>query len=133
MKHNLTLSLDADLIRQAQIMAAQQSLSLTQMLSDKLTHLIACAQEPEPAPQRALTNLKVSGPPEENSNTPTTSSPPPSPLMDPFWHSPSLEDLARAQGVKPINNLEEIMGGWPEEEIDDGFEEAVLRWRQVGL
>jgi len=57
----------------------------------------------------------------------------PLPLMDPFWHSPSLEEIARAQGVQPITNLEVIMGGWPEEELDDGFEEAILRWRHEGL
>lgn len=33
-------------------------------------------------------------------------------------------------GVDPDEQLKGVMGGWPEEERDDGFEEAVLRWRQ---
>jgi hypothetical protein len=41
----------------------------------------------------------------------------------------SLEELARQQGVRPVERFEDLLGGWPEDEIDDGFEEAVLRWR----
>jgi hypothetical protein len=48
----------------------------------------------------------------------------------PFWQGLSFEELARLQGVGPVERLEDLLGGWPEDEIDDGFEEAVLRWRQ---
>lgn len=44
--------------------------------------------------------------------------------------SPSFEALARAQGVRPVERLEDLLGGWPEEERTDGFEQAVRRWRQ---
>ena len=43
---------------------------------------------------------------------------------------PSFETLARQQGVKPVKHLEELLGGWPEEESNDGFEEAVRQWRE---
>jgi hypothetical protein len=46
-----------------------------------------------------------------------------------FWRRHSLEELARQQGVRPVERLEDLVGGWPEDEIDDGFEEALLRWR----
>lgn len=41
-----------------------------------------------------------------------------------FWESPSLEELAKAQGVKPIRDASEIIGTWPGE-VDDGFEEWI--------
>lgn len=47
-----------------------------------------------------------------------------------FWERRSVEELARLQGTRPVESIEAIMGGWPPEEIDDGFEEAVLRWRR---
>jgi hypothetical protein len=42
----------------------------------------------------------------------------------------TFQDLAREQGVKPMTNFDALLGVWPEEERDDGFEEAVLRWRR---
>ncbi len=50
-----------------------------------------------------------------------------------FWESPSLEDLARGQGVAVPKSTEEMFGGWPEDEIDDGFEKAVALWREREL
>ena len=50
-----------------------------------------------------------------------------------FWQRASLEELALQQGVRPVERFEELLGGWPEDEIDDGFEEALERWRQHDL
>jgi hypothetical protein len=44
-----------------------------------------------------------------------------------------FDELARAQGVSPVGQLDRVTGGWPEDERDDGFEEAVVRWRLEGL
>jgi len=55
------------------------------------------------------------------------------PLPTDFWNPPTFEQLAEAQGVKPVTDFESILGGWPEDEIDDGFEEAVEAWRQDEL
>ena len=41
-----------------------------------------------------------------------------------FLESPSLEELAEAQGVKPMKDASDIIGTWPGE-VDDGFEGAV--------
>ena len=41
----------------------------------------------------------------------------------------TIEELADAQGVKPVSNLDSYLGGWPKDEIDDGFEATVRRWR----
>lgn len=49
-----------------------------------------------------------------------------------FWQTWSLEDLARRQGVV-FKEGEEILGGWPEDELNDGFENAVVRWREAEL
>ncbi len=46
-----------------------------------------------------------------------------------FDHDSSFEELARLQGVTPVQHFEELLGGWPEDEIEDGFEEALAVWR----
>jgi hypothetical protein len=43
----------------------------------------------------------------------------------------SWEELARQQGVHPVERLEDLAGGWPADQIDDGFEEALERWRRT--
>ena len=50
-----------------------------------------------------------------------------------FWQRASFEDFARQQGVRPVEHLEELLGGWPEEDVNDGFEAALERWRQESL
>lgn len=42
-----------------------------------------------------------------------------------FWERPTIDDLAARQGVKPLR-LDDMLGGWPEDELDDGFERAVV-------
>ena len=46
------------------------------------------------------------------------------PVAGIFWDSPTLEQLARAQNVKPLTDVEALFGTWPGDE-DDGFEAAV--------
>lgn len=41
-----------------------------------------------------------------------------------FWSGYTLEDLARMQNVRPVERLEDLIGGWPVEELQDGFEEG---------
>lgn len=41
-----------------------------------------------------------------------------------FWASPSLEELAEAQGVKSMGNVRDLFGTWPKK-VDDGFEEWI--------
>lgn len=50
-----------------------------------------------------------------------------------FWESPTLQELAEAQRVTPVRQSEELVGGWPEDQIDDGFELEVRRWRDSDL
>jgi hypothetical protein len=45
----------------------------------------------------------------------------------------SWEELARLQGVSLEDQLDRVTGGWPEDERDDKFEEAVARWRKESL
>jgi hypothetical protein len=47
-----------------------------------------------------------------------------------FWQACSLEELAQRQGVPPLTTGEEILGQWPQDELNDGFEDAVHQWRQ---
>lgn len=46
-----------------------------------------------------------------------------------FWHSCSLEQLARQQGVSAPAAVEELLGGWPSEEREDEFDQAFRAWR----
>lgn len=41
--------------------------------------------------------------------------------------------LAREQGVRPVARLEDLMGGWPVEEREDGFEEMLMEWRSLHM
>lgn len=44
---------------------------------------------------------------------------------------PKLEELARDQGVSPVNNFDDLIGDfWPEEENVDDFLAARERWRR---
>jgi hypothetical protein len=43
----------------------------------------------------------------------------------------TFEEIAELQGVRPIEDPNELVGGWPGE-VDDGFEEAVRAWRRQG-
>lgn len=47
---------------------------------------------------------------------------------DRFWDGLTVDELAAEQGVKnvPVN---ELLGGWPPEELNDGFDEALEKWR----
>ena len=54
------------------------------------------------------------------------------PLSRDFWESPSLDELAESQNVKPMADVESLLGGWPGD-VDDGFEEEVLKIRRLGI
>ena len=44
----------------------------------------------------------------------------------------TFEEIAKQQGVGPIEDPSELVGGWPGD-VDDGFEEALLARRQQRL
>jgi len=52
-------------------------------------------------------------------------------MNDTFWKSPELDDLARAQGVVPMQYIRTLFGTWPGEP-DDGFEELIDDLRSEG-
>lgn len=55
------------------------------------------------------------------------------PISRSFWESPTLEDLAQAQNVRPMADIRLLFGTWPGE-VDDGFEQAIdeLRHSHIG-
>ena len=53
------------------------------------------------------------------------------PVANDFWASPTLDELARSQGVHPMPDVQAIFGTWPGEE-DDGFEAAIDALRHAG-
>ncbi len=46
------------------------------------------------------------------------------PISRSFWESPSLDELAEAQNVKPMADVRALFGTWPGD-VDDGFEDAI--------
>lgn len=46
------------------------------------------------------------------------------PISRSFWESPTLDELAQAQNVRPIENVRALFGTWPGD-IDDGFEDDI--------
>ncbi len=50
-----------------------------------------------------------------------------------FWQSASLDELARRQGVSAAGSLEDLLGGWPADELNYEFEEFYLGWREREL
>jgi len=50
-----------------------------------------------------------------------------------FWQSYSLDELAQRQGVAAPQSPDELVGGWPTDELNDNFEEALHDWRKHEL
>ena len=49
-----------------------------------------------------------------------------------FWQAMSFDELAAAQGVRPLTNIDALVGVWPGD-VDDGFEESVHKLRQANV
>lgn len=54
------------------------------------------------------------------------------PLPGDFWQTMTFDELAAAQGVGPLTNIDALVGTWPGD-VDDGFEESVHRLRQANV
>ena len=52
---------------------------------------------------------------------------------DPFWEGQSLDELIEEAGQMPVANFDALLGGWPEEEIDDDFENVYREERKRDL
>jgi hypothetical protein len=48
---------------------------------------------------------------------------------DEFWQNRSIEELEAMQGLSGPTDLNRIFGGWPEDQLDDGFERVLEQWR----
>ena len=55
---------------------------------------------------------------------------PQSEISGDFWRGLSFEELARLQGVQPVERLESLLGGWSAEDVDDSFEAELVGWRR---
>jgi hypothetical protein len=55
------------------------------------------------------------------------------PVDTDFWQSSSLDELAKRQGVPAPGSVEDLLGGWPVDELHDDFEKTFLGWRQREL
>ena len=55
------------------------------------------------------------------------------PISRGFWESPTLDELAQSQNVRPMADVRALFGTWPGE-VNDGFEEAIdeLRHPHIG-
>ena len=51
------------------------------------------------------------------------------PVAD-FWCGAEIRLLAEHQGVRPVDDFDALLGGWPEDEPIDDFLVAVREWRR---
>ncbi|HYV73687.1 MAG TPA: hypothetical protein VFB24_05450 [Candidatus Binatia bacterium] len=58
MKNNITLKIDADLLREAKVMAAQQDTSISALLSRELENMVRRRKRYVKARKRALARLR---------------------------------------------------------------------------
>ncbi|MBN1972580.1 MAG: hypothetical protein JW787_03005 [Sedimentisphaerales bacterium] len=49
-----------------------------------------------------------------------------------FWQHHTVDELAIAQGIKAISNVDDLLGGWPGD-VNDGFEEWISEMREAEL
>jgi len=54
------------------------------------------------------------------------------PFPHTFWESPTIEELACSQEVRPMTDVRVLFGTWPGEE-EDGFEEAIDELRHSDI
>ncbi len=47
-----------------------------------------------------------------------------------FWNSLSLDELARRQGASVPASVDDSLGCWPDDELNDGFDNALVHWRE---
>jgi hypothetical protein len=47
-----------------------------------------------------------------------------------FWEGVDMRVLAERQGVKPVDDFDALLGGWPVDEPIDDFIVAVREWRR---
>ena len=59
MTRNVTLKLDADLLRKARVLAAEQGTSMSGMLAEKLAELVREREQYDQARKRALARLRT--------------------------------------------------------------------------
>lgn len=54
-------------------------------------------------------------------------------FKEPLWASPSLDQMIAESGTLPVGKLDQLLGGWPEDELDDGFEEVYREERMKDI
>ena len=59
MKHNITLSLEKDLIQKARVIAAQRQTSVSRMLSQELRKIVEDDDQYQWAKRKAIANLRA--------------------------------------------------------------------------
>ena len=47
-----------------------------------------------------------------------------------FWAAPSLDQMIAESGILPVSNFDSLLGGWPEDELEDQFEEIYREERR---
>ena len=47
-----------------------------------------------------------------------------------FWRGASMQTLIEQQGVRPVEDFDALLGGWPSDESVDDFVQAVRESRQ---
>ena len=52
------------------------------------------------------------------------------PIATDFWQATTIQALAEQQGVRPVEDFDALLEGWPEDEAVDDFVNSVREWRR---
>lgn len=110
--------------------------SLREEVYENILHFVEVTGEANINPQTGeIISIKISDVNrlESKEDELTDKLPSGSPLQEGFWSELSLEELAEAQGVKRLTNIEEILGKWPGDENEGDIAEEIRKWRAEDL
>jgi hypothetical protein len=104
------------------------------VLEDILQYVRIVGEAWEDPITRKITSIKIHDIErlEDKENEATDLLPQGTPLSRNFWESPTLDELALAQNVRPMADVRALFGTWPGDD-DDGFEAAIHELRHQGI
>lgn len=97
-----------------------------EVLENILQYVRIVGEAKEEPSSRKITSIKIHDIErlEDRQDESTDLLPRGTPISRTFWESPTLEELAYSQNVRPMTSVQALFGTWPGEE-DDGFEEMI--------
>ncbi len=103
-----------------------------EVLENILQYVHIVGEATEDAVSGKITSIKIHNIEqlEERENEAVDLLPKGTPISHSFWESPTIDELAKSQHVRPMVDIRALFGTWPDEE-NDGFEETIDELRHL--